>query len=405
MSLSNTHPLELAIKQFHAHFETAPQYYFQAPGRINLLGEHTDYNNGFVLPCAINRGTYLSVAPNGLNQFRVIACDIHNELSQWKINSSAPFDTEHNWANYLRGVHAEFLQQGFICKYGLDITIAGNIPQGAGLSSSASVSVAFATALVALNNWVITPAKIAQICRAAENNFVGCLCGIMDQLSSTSGKAGKALLIDCADLTIRHISMPPSLALMIIDSKIKRGLVQSEYNTRRKQCEEAAGILGVNSLREAHLEHLFAAQSTMPAAVFKRAHHIITENSRTLAAAEALDNNNVPLLSKLMAASHASMRDDFAITVAPIDLLVQWVYEVVGERGGARMTGGGFGGCVVALVPHELCSEVGNVIQQRYSALTGHPAKITLVHAADGAGAVHYRATVKGPQKLISTHH
>jgi galactokinase len=301
MSQAKTQPLELAIKQFRARFETDPQYFFQAPGRINLIGEHTDYNQGFVLPCAINRGTFLCVKTNELKQFRVLACDIGNELSQWPIDSPVESDTEYYWANYLRGVHAQFLQRGFIFKQGLDITIAGNIPQGAGLSSSASVSVAFATALCGMNQWDLSPVQIAQLCQAAENYFVGCMCGIMDQLSSASGKEGKALLIDCADLTIRHIAMPSSLALMIIDSKVKRGLVESEYNTRRKQCEEAAQFLGVTSLRAANLDRLFAAQTIMPEVVFKRARHVITENNRTLAAADALDHGDIALLSRLMA--------------------------------------------------------------------------------------------------------
>lgn len=378
-------PIMRALQQFTKTFTSEPEALFYAPGRVNLIGEHTDYNNGFVLPCAIEYGTYMAIGCNNENTFRVLACDINQELSEWSLLAPIKQDATYSWANYLRGVHQEFTRRGFDIQKGLNIAVAGNVPQGAGLSSSASFSVAFATALSHINHIHLPPAEIAKICQAAENDFVGCHCGIMDQLISAEGKARHAILIDCSDLSLRQISMPENLKLMIIDSKVKRGLVESEYNLRREQCEAAAKIMNLASLRAADLNVLQQYQSQMPDEVFRRARHVITENTRTLAAAEALQKNDIKMLSQLMAESHASMRDDFQITVPPIDLLVTLVSAVIGEQGGVRMTGGGFGGCVVCLLPESLCPLVIAAIDQHYAATTRFSAQIHLCEAGDGA--------------------
>lgn len=382
------HTQQLVIKQFSTTFNNKPEAMFYAPGRVNLIGEHTDYNNGFVMPCAIDRGTYMSVGKNHNQIFRVMAYDQNQTLSEWSISDQVQPDDANSWANYLRGVHQEFLKRGFTFTQGYDFCCAGNIPQGAGLSSSASFSVAFATALSELNHFNLTPTDIALICQAAENNFVGCKCGIMDQLISAAGQKQHALLIDCRDLSSRSVKMPEQLSLLIIDSKVKRGLVESEYNLRRQQCEAAARIMGVDSLREADLHRLTEYKNKMSDIEFRRAHHVITENARTELAAVALSQNDIPLLSRLMAESHQSMRDDFAITIKPIDLLVEIVSNIIGDSGGVRMTGGGFGGCVVSLLPHHLVDTVTQAISDQYTAHTQLIANTYICNAGNGAGRI-----------------
>lgn len=350
---------------FEDQFGYKPDTIVQAPGRVNLIGEHTDYNDGFVLPCAINYETVISCHKRSDNLVRVIAVDYNNEQDQFLLNPSIEKHPNYQWANYVRGV----IQ--YIVKYsedirGVDLAISGNVPQGAGLSSSASLEVAIGKMFQVLYDLPFDGKKIALIGQEAENKYVGCNCGIMDQLISALGQAQHALLIDCRSLEALPISIPKDLAVVIINSNIKRGLVDSEYNTRRKQCEAAAKALGVNALRDASLVDLLQIKSSLDPLVFKRAHHVITENERTLKAAYALANEDYPLLSKLMAESHNSMRDDFEITVPAIDYLVKIIQDVIGNEGGVRMTGGGFGGCVVALVPKNKVDEVKDVVNQNY---------------------------------------
>jgi len=380
---------DLATKTTEAFaeaFQSNPDALYFAPGRVNLIGEHTDYNRGFVLPCAIDRGTYLAVQLRNDNRMSVIARDIDSEKSEWDIRSPITPDTEHPWANYLRGVHNELTKRGYDNLRGMNVVVAGNVPQGAGLSSSASFSVAFASALSESNQLNLSSTEIALICQAAENNFAGCNCGIMDQLISAAGKDGHAVLIDCNDLSLRHVPMPSNLEVLIIDSKVKRGLVGSEYNTRRRQCEEAAQVMGIKSLRDATPELLKLFSGKLNPTTLRRATHIVTENARTELAAEALQTSNAKHLSQLMKASHISMRDDFEITVPAVDLIVKIVDEIIGDHGGVRMTGGGFGGCVIALVPPQYIGEIKSKLNTDYTAETGLTAEFHICKASRGAG-------------------
>ena len=350
---------------FAAIFGYKPDTVVQAPGRVNLIGEHTDYNDGFVLPCAIDYQTVISCHKRSDNLIRVIAVDYNNEQDQFLLDSEIEKHPNYQWANYVRGVIKH------IIKYtknisGVDFAISGNVPQGAGLSSSASLEVAIGKMFQVLFDLPLDGKQIALIGQEAENQFVGCNCGIMDQLISSLGQVQHALLIDCRSLEVSPVSIPKDLAVVIINSNIKRGLVDSEYNTRRKQCETAAKALGIKALRDASLVDLSQIQATLDPIVYKRAHHVITENERTLKAAHALANEDYPLLSKLMAESHNSMRDDFEITVPAIDYLVNIVQGVIGNQGGVRMTGGGFGGCVVALVPKDKVGDVKDAVSQNY---------------------------------------
>ncbi|CAI0908971.1 Galactokinase [Serratia entomophila] len=371
---------------FTAHFGYAPALTIQAPGRVNLIGEHTDYNDGFVLPCAIDYQTVIACAKRDDRQIRAIAVDYDHQQDLFALDDPIVSHPTQRWSDYVRGVvkHLQIRNPDF---GGADLVIAGNVPQGAGLSSSASLEVAVGQALQALYALPLDGVALALNGQEAENQFVGCNCGIMDQLISALGQRDHALLIDCRSLSTRAVSVPDNLAVVIINSNVKRGLVDSEYNTRRKQCEEAARFFGVKALRDVSLDLFSSIQHQLDPIVARRARHVITENDRTLAAADALAAGDMALMGRLMAGSHASMRDDFEITVPPIDRLVEIVKATVGDRGGARMTGGGFGGCVVALMPQELVEPVRAAVAQQYPLQTGGLRETFYVcKASEGAG-------------------
>lgn len=359
----------------------------QAPGRVNLIGEHTDYNDGFVLPCAINYGTVISGHKRTDKLIRVIAVDYDNQQDEFWLDSPIEKHPQYQWANYVRGV-VKYLQNYTNTLYGVDLAISGNVPQGAGLSSSASLEVAIGKMFQVLNNLPLDGTKLALIGQEAENQFVGCNCGIMDQLISALGQEHHALLIDCRTLSVHPVSIPNDLAVVIINSNIKRGLVDSEYNTRRRQCEAAATALGVKALRDATLSDLLKIKPTLDPIVFRRAHHVISENERTLLASHALAIHDYKLLSTLMAQSHNSMRDDFEITVPAIDYLVEIISNVIGDQGGVRMTGGGFGGCIVALVNKDKVDAVKNVVNNNYQNKFGIKADIYICQPSKGAHAI-----------------
>ncbi|MBG3012875.1 galactokinase [Proteus faecis] len=372
-------------RSFSTIFGYAPTHFIQAPGRVNLIGEHTDYNDGFVLPCAINYQMVVAAAKRDDNTIRVIAVDYQNDVDEFSLDNTIEFLPNKMWANYVRGV-IHFLQKDNYSFHGMDIAISGNVPQGAGLSSSAALEVAIGQTLKTLYQLPISQKEIALNGQKAENQFVGCNCGIMDQLISACGEENHALLIDCRSLETSAVTMPENMIVMIINTNKKRGLVDSEYNTRRQQCEEAARILNVTALRDATLEDLVAKKALMSEVVYRRARHVITENGRTLDAAEALRHGDLTTLSQLMMQSHHSMRDDFEITVKEVDSLVEIVKSVIDDRGGVRMTGGGFGGCVVALVTPDLVDKVVDSVKAQYEAKTGLKETIYVCSASQGAG-------------------
>lgn len=365
----------------------APSHIIQAPGRVNLIGEHTDYNDGFVLPCAINYQTVVAASKRDDNLVRVVSVDYGNAVDEFDITQAITFAQDKMWANYIRGVVKCLLARGYTFN-GADISVSGNVPQGAGLSSSAALEVVIGQTFKELYKLDISQAEIALNGQQAENEFVGCNCGIMDQMISAEGQENHAMLLDCRTLETQSVSMPAEMSVVIINSNKKRGLVDSEYNTRREQCEEAARIFGVPALRDVTIEEFNAKASELDAVVAKRARHVITENDRTLEAAQALRNNDIKRMGELMAKSHASMRDDFEITVKEIDVLVEMVKKVIGDQGGVRMTGGGFGGCIVALVPPALVGDVRAVVEAQYEAQTGLKASIYVCQAKQGAGLV-----------------
>ncbi|WP_159738604.1 galactokinase [Vibrio atypicus] len=380
-------PIQNVKNAFEQVLGYVPSHIIQAPGRVNLIGEHTDYNDGFVLPCAINYQTVVAAAKRDDNIVRVVSVDYDNAVDEFDITEEISFQQDKMWANYIRGVVKCLLERGYKFN-GADISVSGDVPQGAGLSSSAALEVVIGQTFKVLYNLEISQAEIALNGQQAENQFVGCNCGIMDQMISAEGRENHAMLLDCRSLETEAVSMPEEMAVVIINSNKKRGLVDSEYNTRREQCEEAARIFGVKALRDVSVEQFNEKVSELDELVAKRARHVITENDRTVEAAQALRAHDMKRMGQLMAQSHASMRDDFEITVKEIDTLVDIVKAVIGEQGGVRMTGGGFGGCIVALMPPALVDEVKATVEEKYQAATGLKESIYVCQAKEGAGLV-----------------
>ena len=378
-------PLQKTRQVFAAVFSTHPAISVQAPGRVNLIGEHTDYNGGFVLPCAIDYHTVISGSPRNDRRVRVIAVDYANEQDEFSLDETIELHDSMMWANYVRGVVKYLLEAGYALT-GADMAISGNVPQGAGLSSSASLEVATGQFFKSLNGLAISSTDIALIGQRAENRFVGCHCGIMDQLISAQGEADHALLIDCRSLVTQSVAMPTDIAVVIINSNVQRGLVGSEYNTRRQQCEDAARFFEVQALRDVDLATFEAKKAGLDPLVARRARHVITDSQRAIDLSVALSTGDLARIGQLMADSHASMRDDFEITVPPVDALVDIVKSVLGDAGGVRMTGGGFGGCVVALMPGQFVARVYEAVIARYTAASGLEAAIYVCHASAGAG-------------------
>ena len=354
---------------FAARFGHAPDLVVRAPGRVNLIGEHTDYNDGFVLPCAIGPATMVAVSKRHDNNVEVVAADFGDARDQFSLELPLERNIEQPWADYVRGMMSSLQNAGYALS-GANIAIAGNLPKGAGLSSSASLEVAVGKANLALADIAIDNTRLAQIAQRAECDFVGTKCGIMDQLISAQGKAGHALLIDCRSLGLTDVPVPDDVAIMIVHSGVTRGLVDGHYNARRRQCEAAATRMGVVALRDATLDMLEAAG--LDSVTKARARHVITENQRTLDSADALAKSDLATLGMLMAQSHASMRDDFEITVPPVDALVVMLQKAIGTQGGARMTGGGFGGACVAVMPSAMVADVQAAIAAEYRTPEGN---------------------------------
>ena len=277
-------PRVRAERSFQEAFGAAPDLLMQAPGRVNLIGEHTDYNDGFVLPCAIDLGTAVAARARTDAMLETVASDYGEERDSIAVDE--PIAHAGGWRDYVRGVAAMLQDEGLA--RGADLAVSGDVPKGAGLSSSASLEVAVASTLAHLGGLAIDPTQIALLAQRAENEFVGCSCGIMDQLVSARAQAGHALLIDCRTLECRPVPMPEGLAVIVIHSRIERGLVDSAYNERRRQCEAAARHYDVPALRDLDEAALEAGREGLDPLTFRRARHVVTENARTLAAADAL---------------------------------------------------------------------------------------------------------------------
>ena len=323
---------------------------FQAPGRVNLIGEHTDYNQGFVMPMAIDRFTRVSIAPREDGKLVLTSLGERIELDE--------LVKRDHWSDYVAGV-AWVLRSEGVPLHGADLQIEGNVPVGAGLSSSASVEVAAGLAFLALSGLALPRPDLAVLCQRAENEFVGMRCGVMDQFISCCGEAGKALLLDCRDLSYRLLPIPAGVRVVIANSMVKHALAGGEYNQRRAECEEGCRRLGVTSLRDA------SDLSPLSGVVLKRCRHVVSENQRVLDAGRALESGDLAGFGRLMHESHASLRDDFEVSCPEVDRLVELATDFPGVYG-SRMTGGGFGGCTVSLVEAGAVASFAAHLKQGY---------------------------------------
>lgn len=339
--------------EFNKIYNTDPEGMVKAPGRVNLIGEHTDYNCGFVFPCALKLSTTVT--------FKLRDDCIARVRSQAYPGMEDQFDVtgaiEHSdtpWMNYIRGVFYILRDYGFQLTRGIDILVGSSLPEDGGLASSAALSVSVAGAISKSMNLSIDKRSLALVAQRAENDFLGNQCGIMDQLTAAYAAEDHLLLIDCKDYKIKPIRLPRELAIVIINSRVKRKLVESGYNDRRSECNRAAEAMGVASLREASLQMLDNSMDSMDNAAFLRARHVITENERTVRTAEALTQGDIQLVYQLMYESHESMKNDFENSVPEVDALVEYCKESLAPNAvGARMTGGGFGGSIVALCQND----------------------------------------------------
>jgi len=374
---------ELAKTLFSQEFNSAAEIVCHGPGRVNIIGDHTDYNDGFVFPAAINYGTTIAASKREDKIVKVYAHDCDAQTNEFPLND-ATFDQEMMWTNYVKGTLIALMK-----KYpdinGANFVVTGNVPQGAGLSSSASFEIAILKTFSELYQLDLDGVTAALMGQEAENDFVGCNCGIMDQLISAMGQQGHAMLLDCKDLSFEDAPIPDDLAIFIVNSNVKRGLVDSAYNLRRQQCEAVAKHFGVSALREVTIDQLNADQDKIEPELFKRARHVVTENDRAVATLKALKANDMASMSVAMKASHHSLRDDFEVTVKEMDGLVEIIDSVIGNKGGVRMTGGGFGGCVVALVPSTMVDELTEVVNREYSAQFSLEPSIYQCTASQGA--------------------
>ena len=360
-----------------------------APGRVNLIGEHTDYNDGFVLPMAIDAKIVLVAAKRSDRQVQVYSVDFR-AMDTFSLDEIEPTQ-KHRWSNYMRGMALMIQEAVGSPLQGMDIIMQGNVPQGAGLSSSAALEVGTAVVINELNQLQLDPVLMATLAQKAENQFVGVQCGIMDQFISMLGEAGHALFLDCRSLEYQKVPAPfheAGAAIAVIDTAVQRGLVDSKYNERRQQCEDAVKALqqwqpDLRSLRDVGPE-LRPKVDELPAILAKRARHVVDENQRVIDSAAALKAGDLPAFGRYMNASHDSLRDDYEVSCRELDLLVDLV-RANPETYGARMTGAGFGGCTVSLIPSSEVADVEQRVLPEYQAKTGLQARLFVFNAAAGA--------------------
>ncbi|MEP7270768.1 MAG: galactokinase [Acidobacteriota bacterium] len=351
---------------FRDRFNADPRV-FSAPGRVNLIGEHTDYNEGFVLPMAIDRRTFVAAAPRADG---LISCYSNAFESQIDIEITPDMLPANDWGNHIRGVVALLSRERYRLD-GASILIASEVPVGAGLGSSAALEVAVAYALLALSGQVIDLLDIAELAQRAEHEFAGTQCGIMDQYIACLGVAGHALLIDCRSLDYRAVPTGDGdPEFLICDTRVRHNLASSEYNTRLSECQTGVALLasrrsGITSLRDVTIEELEESKPLLPERIYRRCRHVISENARTREAAITLEDGNFERFGQLMWKSHASLRDDYEVSCRELDFCIEVASEVNGVYG-ARMTGGGFGGCTINLVAHEQADEFEQIVAREY---------------------------------------
>ncbi len=376
-------------RAFSQAFGVWPDVVVRAPGRVNLIGEHTDYNEGFVLPVAIDRAIYIAARARADRQVRLVALDM-GQRTEFALDAIARDETA-LWSNYVRGV-ALFLQQAGYALRGLDGVIQGDVPIGAGLSSSAALEMAAALAFQTTSGLALDRVQLALIGRRAENEFVGVQTGIMDQFISALGRRDHALWLDCRSLDYRLVPLPADVRLVVADSGVRRGLVASAYNQRRAECEEgvrrlAERLSGIRALRDVSVAAFETHKDVLPEPVRQRVQHVVYENQRVLDAVAALERGDVAAMGRLMDASHTSLRDLYQVSGPELDALVEIARSVPGCLG-ARLTGAGFGGCTVNLVNQHAVPAVVAAIERDYPARTGRTPRVVICRAVEGAGQI-----------------
>jgi galactokinase len=372
-------------RPFRLHSGSSPRT-FQAPGRVNIIGEHTDYNDGFVMPAAIGLFTRVAAKEGSLNRIRAWS-DSLEEAAIFDLNDPIA-SPRHDWSDYVRGVAVMLERSGYVLR-DADLWIEGHIPMGSGLGSSAALEVSTAIALVALAGLTVGPTEIAQMCQRAENEFVGARSGIMDQFACCHGRERQAIFLDCRSLKHRYLPLPESVRLLICNTMTKHALVGGEYNIRRQQCEDGFRILssvlnGISALRDVTIEQLERSKHLLDDRIYLRCAHVIEENERVQRAAEALQDGDVRRVGMLMNASHESLRDKFEVSSAELDLMVTLARKCDGVYG-SRMTGGGFGGCTVSLVDATQGAAIARAVTEGYLAATDIRCDTYLCSAVGGA--------------------
>ena len=376
-------------QEFETHFgkSSGPFIHSQVPGRVNLIGEHTDYNDGYVFPIAIDRFTAIMGKARTDATIRLFSTT-QNEMAEFSIAGPVAKDAP-KWSLYAKGI-AEALRQRGLVKNGIDALVTTTVPIGGGLSSSASFEVATGMALLAANGKTMDKVELALAAQWAEHNYAGMPCGIMDQFISALGEKDHAMLLDCRDLSRRQVPMKDAdMRIFIANTNVKHELVQGEYQARRNQCERAVATLkkkfpAVKALRDADLSMLETCRMEMDPTVFRRARHVISENARTLQFADAMAAGDWATCGKLMYASHESLRDDYGVSCPELDVLVEIAATVKGVYG-ARMTGGGFGGSIVAMVQRQAIEALTSAIDSQYPKRCGKQAAMFATTAGDGA--------------------
>ncbi len=379
--------VESLTRRFRRDFGSDPRV-FRAPGRVNLIGEHTDYNDGFVMPAAIGFDTWVAAGARP-DRSLLVHSDQFHEDAELSLDALAGPPRKH-WSDFVRGVAAVLEASGQRLS-GANLIIEGQVPMGAGLSSSASLEVATAIALLAISGSSVPSVELAKICQRAEHEYVGTRCGIMDQFIAVFGRSGHALKLDCRSLGYETFAIPSGVRLVITNSMVRHDLAAGEYNLRRDDCEAGVNILRqsmpeVSALRDVTVADLEKHRSTLPEVVYRRCRHVITENVRVLSAGDALRSGDLAHFGRLMNESHRSLRDDYEVSCQELDLLVEIASACDGVYG-SRMTGGGFGGCTISLVPSDGVERFQDNIKDKYQSATGIIPDIYICSAAQGAGA------------------
>lgn len=384
--MSSTIAAEL-LARFRQLYGREPQL-FRAPGRVNLIGEHTDYNEGFVLPAALDLSVFAAIGPRA-DRWLCVRSLVMDESVAFDLDDPAP--PRGDWSDYARGV-AIFLERSGHRLCGADLLIDSDLPMGAGLSASAALEVSIGYALLAISGLSVDKIELAKICQRAENEFAGVRCGIMDQYISCCAVAGSALLLDCRSLEAKPAPVDPKARLVVCDTMIRHKLTSNEYNARRDDCERAVTLLssrlnGVTALRDVSFEELVRQEALLPPIIFRRARHVVSENERTLRAAAALEAGDLAEFGRLMKLSHASLRDEYEVSCPELDLMVELARGLPGVYG-ARMMGGGFGGCTINLVEASHMNGFVTAMTQAYQEATGTAPPILCCTPGPGAGPV-----------------